>query len=181
MLTAIFGKTKLPEEKATNIFVNSLLDLTDKGFPELAAIINEAPEFVKSPSISPDNSDTFLLILLAGNISYIPEYFEAGRDERISDLIVEKFSIVFEIEKEHLKKVIKEYQNYFFKINHPSKNTLYAMSKAFFFKYDLCQYQEEYFRKMNFPNPMLLKRIDEAMENFLWDWNVIKEKYQVVS
>lgn len=55
------------------------------------------------------------------------------------------------------------------------------MSKAVFFKYNLNDYQEEYFRQMKTPNPIFLKNLDEVMRHFLWDWEVFNEKYKVVT
>jgi hypothetical protein len=53
------------------------------------------------------------------------------------------------------------------------------MSKAVFFKYDLGKHQEAYFRKLNAPNPLFLKRLDDVMENFIWDWDHLKENYNL--
>ena len=66
------------------------------------------------------------------------------------------------------------------RMNMPSKNVHYAMSKAVFDRYKLNQFQEEYFRNLNTPNPIFLKRTDDIMENFIWDWQEIKDKYRFV-
>ena len=52
------------------------------------------------------------------------------------------------------------------------------MSKAVFFKYKLGQYQDAYFSQLNAPSPILLKRMDNVMENFLWDWDTFFDKYK---
>ena len=176
---AIFGKKKIKEDVVANIFVNSILDTIDKGFPEIIGLLNDAAEFTTSPNLSEEDNDCFTLIVIAGNLSYIPNYFSNSKDERIINLIFSKLSKVFDVDQDRLESVIKEYQNYLSKINHPSKNMLYAMSKAIFGKYELYDYQDEYFKNMKSPNPMLLKRLDEAMENFLWNWEGFKEKYQI--
>ena len=54
------------------------------------------------------------------------------------------------------------------------------MSKAIFFKYELNDYQQDYFRKMKTPNPIFLKRLDEIVANFIWNWNDLKDKYKIV-
>jgi hypothetical protein len=158
-----------------------VLKTVDEGFPLIAGIINEAPEFVTSPNINPEKSDKFLLIVIATNLQLIPEYFNNYQDNRLIDLIIEKFSKVFEVEIPELKKVIKEYQGYLSRVNLPSKNPKYAMSKGIFYKYELNEFQEEYFKNMKSPNPMFLKRLDEAMDIFIWDWESFKDKYQVVN
>jgi hypothetical protein len=64
-------------------------------------------------------------------------------------------------------------------INAPSKNNLYAMSRAVFYKYELNQYQDEYFMRENAPNPIFKKNLDDVMRNFVWDWSAFTEKYKV--
>ncbi|MCB9335149.1 MAG: hypothetical protein H6586_03310 [Flavobacteriales bacterium] len=176
----IFGKKKIKEETAINIFINNLLDTIENGFPEIAGIINDSPEFVISPKLEETNSEKFLLIVIAANLLYIPEHFNNNQDDRMLNLIYNQLSKVFDVERERLEAVIKDYQTYITKVNHPSKNTLYGISKAVFGKYDLNQYQDEYFKNMRSPNPMFLKRLDEAVDCFVWNWNTFKEKYQII-
>lgn len=178
MLT-LFGKKKLTENAIANIFVNSLVDLVDKGFEDVAVLIQNESSFERTPQIDPNNSDPFLLILVAGNISYIPKYFPSGQDRRIIELTIEKMAAIYGMEKMEYAELVKKYKSFMSRINHPSKNTLYAMSKAVFFKYNLNDYQEEYFQKLNTPNPIFLKKMNEIMAHFIWNWDAFFEKYKV--
>jgi len=178
MLT-LFGKKKLTENAIANIFVNSLVDLVDKGFEDVAVLIQNEGSFERPPQIDPNNSDPFLLILVAGNISYIPKYFPSGQDRRIIELTIEKMAAIYGMEKMEYAELVKKYKTFMARVNHPSKNTLYAMSKAVFFKYKLNDYQEEYFQKLNTPNPIFLKKMNEIMEHFIWNWDGFFEKYKV--
>jgi hypothetical protein len=175
----LFGKKKIKEDVAVNIFINNLLDTVEKGFPEVAGIINDSPEFVSSPNILETNSEKFLLIVIAANLTYIPEHFNGSQEERLTSIIFDQLSQVFDVDKTTLEKVISDYQCYISKVNQPSKNTLYGISKAIFGKYNLNEYQDEYFKAMKSPNPMFLKRMDEVMESFIWNWDGFKEKYQI--
>ena len=175
----IFGKKKIKEDVVANIFVNSILNTIDNGFPEIVGIINDASEFTVSPKISLNNDDCFTLIVFAANLSYIPQHLHDSQDERIMNLIYTKLSNVFDVDQEKFENVIKDYQCYLSKANHPSKNMLYAMSKGIFGKYNLNDYQDEYFKNMSSPNPMFLKRLDEAMDNFVWNWDSFKQQYQI--
>jgi hypothetical protein len=56
---------------------------------------------------------------------------------------------------------------------------VYAMSKGIFDKYMLYNFQDEYFKRMQAPNPLFLKRLDEIVENFVWDWDVFFKKYKL--
>tara|TARA_R110001592_G_scaffold126028_3_gene336548 strand:+ start:626 stop:1168 length:543 start_codon:yes stop_codon:yes gene_type:complete len=175
----IFGKKKIKEETASNIFINNLLDTIEKGFPEIAGIINDSPEFVVPPNISESNSEKFLLIIIAANLQFIPDQFNNCQDDRMLNLIYSQLAKVFDVEKERLEAVINDYQRYIAKVNLPSKNTVYGISKAIFGKYELNQFQDEYFKNMKSPNPMFLKRLDDAIDCFIWNWAGFKDKYQV--
>lgn len=156
------------------------MESIDEGFKHVAGLINESPEFVETPNISDNDDSKFTLIVIAGNLLEIPRYIEAYRDDRLIDEIIEIFAEIFGKDKLELKDKISEYQSYMKRANHPSKNTLYAMSKAVFFQYGLSKFQEEYFKEHNCPNPMFLKRLDEAMYVFLYDWKSIRENYSLV-
>ncbi len=75
--------------------------------------------------------------------------------------------------------MIEARQSFISRVNHPSKKTLYGMSKAVFHKYDLNPYQQNYFKSLNTPNPIFLKRLDEVMKNFVWGWDEVLEKYKI--
>jgi hypothetical protein len=179
MLT-IFGKKKLTENAVANIFVNALTDLIEKGFEEIASLINEDQGFSNSPQINADDFDQFMFIVVAGNLCYIPEYFQSGQDNRIVELSLDKLSTVYGMEKMAFVQEVNEYKKLMLRVNHPSKNTLYGMSKAVFYKYNLNQFQDNYFKTLNTPNPIFLKRLNELMSYFLWNWEAFFERYKVV-
>lgn len=176
----IFGKKKIKEDVVANIFVNSILNTIDNGFPEIVGIINEAPEFTSSPELHVNDDTHFTLIVFAANISFISEHIHHSKEDRLTNLIIHKLSNVFDCDQDRLEKVIKEYHCYLTKVNHPSKKMKYAISKGICGKYKLNDYQDEYFRNMKCPNPMLLKRLDEAMDNFIWNWDTFTQKYQII-
>ena len=180
MFLNIFGKKRLKEKTLAANFVDACLESIDEGFKHVAGLINESPEFVSSPNVSEKDHSKFTLIVIAGNLLELPKHFEAYTDDRLMDAIYSAFAEVFGRDKLEFKEKIAGYQSYMKRVNHPSKNTLYAMSKAMFFQYDLSKFQEQYFREHNCPNPMFLKRLDEAMEIFIYDWKSVSENYNLV-
>lgn len=178
MLT-LFRKKKLSEDKTANIFVNSIFDMVDNGFPDVAALINEDPEFILPPNLAVEDSGRFLLIVIAGNLKFIPKYFDNYQDVRLIDRSTRKFAQALGVDAGSLKETIANYQSFFSRINHPSKNTHYAMSKAIFFKYELNQFQSDYFKNMKTPNPIFLKRLDEITGHFIYDWPTLVDKYRI--
>ena len=76
-------------------------------------------------------------------------------------------SEVFEMDFNEMKEELESYSSFISRVNHPSKNILYGMSKAVFFKFKLGKYQDPYFAQLNTPNPVFLKKIDILIENFI--------------
>jgi len=179
MLT-LFGKKKISEEQVANVFVNAIQVMIDEGFEDVVGLINDSPEFVKSPNIDSDNSGPFTMIVLAGNIKTIPQFYEAGQDKRITEHILEKFAELYELDKMKLAQMVSDTRKFMSRKNHPSKNVINGMARALFCRYELNKFQEEYFKNLQSPNPIFIQRLKDALENFMWDWNAINEKYRVV-
>jgi hypothetical protein len=180
MLSAILKK-KLTENQVANIFVNGLFDAIDRGFGEVAQFINEDTAFVESPNIHENDSYEFALIVLVGNLSFIESAFDPEQADRIESCINGKLAKVYNLPLFEFEKVIKEYKTFISRLNHPSKNMIYGMSKGVFAKYHLNQYQDEYFRKMEAPNPLLLKRLDEVVQLFIWNWDGFFKKFRIAN
>lgn len=172
-------KKKLDTNKLANVFVNSLLEITENGFDDVKSMISEDAAFVSYPEISSSAADKFLLIVIVGNLRYLDSHFEASEAKEIHTQIVRKFAAVFSMDEASFEKIIQEYDSLISRVNHPSKNTLYGMSKAVFHKFKLNEFQEDYFKNMSTPNPLFLKRMDEIMMNFLWDWNEFFKRHKM--
>ncbi len=174
-------KKKVTEEQIAAHFVQHIVQMVEEGFGDIADLVNQDPEFETSPNISAEDYDKFMLIVVSGNLLYVPKHFHDYQDVRIMDSITKLLAASFGVANDKLKEVISSYQKFFSKINHPSKNVHYAMSKAVFFKYNLNDHQDEYFKKMNTPNPIFLNRMNDIISNFIWDWEAIQSEYKIVS
>ena len=176
----IFKKKKLTEDHLAHFFVNSTLKLIDSGFEDVCEIINNDPEFATRPNLNADQYDQFLLIVMAGNIKLMAANFEAIRSARLAEKIYRKLSSTLKVEPGALKETISKYQSWMGRINHPSKNVHYSMSKGVFFKYNLNEFQADYFKNMNTPNPIFLKRLDEIVGEIIFDWENLRADYRIV-
>ncbi|HIP31751.1 MAG TPA: hypothetical protein EYG86_03225 [Crocinitomicaceae bacterium] len=172
-------KKKVSDDKLANVFINGLFNSIDNGFPIVAESINEDPAFVYSPNIASTNSYEFSLIVFVGNISFLESAFEPEQADRVEKLIYDKLAKVYDMNVIEFKSLLKDYQSFINRLNSPSKNMLYGMSKAIFDKYTLYNFQDEYFKRMQTPNPLFLKRMDEMVENFVWDWDAFFKKYKL--
>ncbi len=171
-------KKKLSDNQLANVFVNALLESIDNGFKEVADLINDDPAFVFSPNIQVEQDSEFAMIVFVGNLSFLESTFEAEQAYRVEKLIFEKLGKIYGITENQFAQLVRDYQSFIMRVNHPSKNVLYGMSKAIFHKYKLNDFQDEYFRRMQAPNPLFLKRMDEVMNSFIWDWDVFFKKYR---
>jgi hypothetical protein len=172
-------KRKLSDNQVANIFINAIFDTVDNGFKEVAQLINEDVAFVRSPEIQDKDNGEFGLIVIVGNLSFLESTFDAEQAGRVEKIIFEKLAKIYDISEADFVKLIRDYQSFITRVNHPSKNMIYGMSKAVFHKYGLNEFQDEYFRRMMAPNPLFLKRMDEVMSNFIWNWDAFFKKYKI--
>ena len=175
------SKRKLSEEQVACVFVNTTFESVEQGWPEIAAFLNEAPGFVQSPNLDPEDYGRFLMINVAANIQLIPQHFDSGVDRQIIQRIFSKFARALDIAPEDFASKVKHYRSFMKQVNKPSKNAVTAMTRAIFYKYHLNQFQAPFFRDMNSPNPTIQRELKELMEHFLWDWPAFNETYRVVS
>ena len=180
MLT-LFGKKKITTERTAHLFTHYILETADHGFPDIAGFINDSPEFVRHPNVLEENLGHFLMIVIAGNYQYIGQHFTDGQDALIIEQCNLKFAPVFDLSVPDFCKKVKEYQDLMSRLNSPSKNIIYGMSRAIFEKYELTDKQDEYFRSMKAQNPIFLKNLNDLIRNFIWDWDSFNEKYKVVT
>jgi len=179
---SMFGtliRKKVSNDKLANVFINGLWNACETGFPMVAEFVNEDPSFVKSPTIQPDDHFEFVLIVLIGNMSLLDSSFDGEQSNEVESLIYEKLAKIYDMSVFEFKSLVKDYRHLMNRLNAPSKNVIYGMSKTIFDKYTLYNYQDEYFQRMQVPNPLFLKRLDEVIENFVWDWDAFFKRYKV--
>ncbi len=172
-------KKKLSDNQLANVFMNGILEMVENGFGEVAQLINEDPAFIASPNIQEEKNGQFSMVVMVANLSYLESTFEVEQAVRVEQLIFDKLGKMMQASAAEAEETVREYQKFMLRINHPSKNMVYAMSKAVFYKYNLNDYQDEYFRRMQAPNPLFLKRMDAVVGNFLWDWDAFFKKYRI--
>jgi len=171
-------KRRIDADKLANVFVNSIIDISENGFRDIKEMISEDSAFVYMPRITEEHSDNFMLIIIVGNLKFLDAHFEVDEVDEIRHKIISKFANIFGITYRAFEDLLERTAGFISTVNHPSKNMLYGMSKAVFHKFDLNEYQEDYFKNMKTPNPLFLKRMDEMMANFLWEWDQFFKKHK---
>ena len=177
MLSTIFKK-KVTDEQLANVFVNGILEVIDKGFIEVKSIMEDDPAFATKPDLSNTSDGHFAMIVIVGNMQSLGNSFSSQQQNSLEPLIFSRLAESFEMDVNVFKGYFKDYSAFMIRVNHPSKITLYSMSKAMFYKYKLNAYQDDYFKSMDSPNPLFLKRMDEIMKNFLWNWEAFSKRYK---
>lgn len=180
MLSTIFKK-KLTDQQLSNVFVNGVLDVVDKGYKEVASMIEEDPAFIRKPNLINASDGHFTMIVIVSNIKYLQESFQPEQVKALEKLIFSKFAETFEMEESKFMEYFKSYSSFMSRVNHPSKSVLYSMSKGIFHKYNLNECQDDYFRRLDCPNPLFLKRMDEVMKNFIWNWDAFFRRYKMTN
>lgn len=180
-MLGLFGKKKIGEDQLAQIFVNAMVSMSQEAFPDIADMLNDDPAFIENPEISHDGYTPFLFVVIAGNLKLLPRRLEGVHANHVLQKIYEKLGEQFDTSMSSIEKHIKKYQSELSRLNHPSKNVLYGMSKLFFHLYDLYPYQDDYYTRIQAQNPIVLKRIDTVMNAFLWNWESIKDEYKIVS
>jgi hypothetical protein len=178
MLSTILKK-RLTADEMSNVFINELLEVISASYPVFAEIVNDDIAFVRSPELGKEQKSTFAFIIYAANLNRLESTFEPVHAAEVEEQIMRKLAPYFGMERRELKVEMKNYQSFINKVNHPSKNLVYGMSKAIFAKFELHQFQDEYFKRLVSPNPLFLKRMDEITKLFIWDWDAFFKKYKL--
>lgn len=179
-MIGLFGKKKIKGSELAPLYVATIYDVIEKGFPEIAGYINEEKEFQKSPNLSGAENEWFLYIVYAGNIINLDNYFEKPKAEELSRLISREVIKSMGKDPEIVDTVLYDYELFLRNLFAQTKNLVKAMSLAIFHKYDLNKYQKDHFQKLNSPNPVVMKELNDMVEFFLWNWEDYLAKYKVV-
>lgn len=174
-----WGKKRLKCDEIARMFVHATLDSVEDAWPDVAGLMRESIHFERPPEIDEGDAAPFLLVVLAGNLDFIPKFFEGGSEHRLISAILAALSKELELPVDQLAARIGRVREEMVKLNRPSKKTLSAMSRGLYLGYDLNGYQEEYFRSLNVPNPRFLMQMEEVLQHFLWDWTSFQEQYRL--
>lgn len=181
MFATLIGKKKKTEIEVARLMVNGTLNACEPIFEEIKGYICECPHFEVEPAIKRNYEDLFMLTVFTCNIARIPNFFPGGQDKRIAQHMIRYAAEGLEMDTKELASKINDCKSLMKRLNHPSKNLVYAMPKALFEYYGLNDCQQAYFRDMNVPNPLFLKEMNLLMSSLVWDWSLIKDEYKIVT
>jgi hypothetical protein len=179
MFAALFVKKKISQKQLAYNFVHHTLNSIDQTYSDFLDAIYNDPELENHPKLNYSNPEELMFIIISGNIKFFERILSAHEEKILIDSIIDQMASVFQTDFHLMEEKINKYTSFISRVNHPSKNILYGMSKAVFFKFKLGQYQDDYFAQLNTPNPIFLKKIDTLIENYIWDWKTVFEKIKI--
>lgn len=181
-LFSFVGKKKLKEQHVAKVFVSTINELAEESFPTLSDFLNEVPELESSPAITPDQIEWFLYIIFSSNLYNLKFHFEAEQLNRMRILVIDEFIESLEGRDHDLTlEHINNYEDYIAAIEKRNGDLAKSIATALFNKFGLNNCQVDHFQKMNTPNPIIIKSIEEVTKNFIWNWTDFLDKYKVVA
>lgn len=181
MSFSLFGKKKLKEQHVAKVMVGTLNELAEETFPTLTDFLNDVPELKESPSIKPHQLEWFLYIIFSANLYNLKFHFESNQLNRMRILIIDEFIESLQ-DREHdlTLEQINNYEEYITGIDRSIDDLPKAMATAIFNKFGINDCQVDHFQKINTPNPIIIKSIEDATKNYIWNWPDLLDKYKMV-
>lgn len=175
-----FKKNKIKQSQLVQIYTDNLYDVIEKAFPEVAGFINEEKQFEKAPQIGAQDFEWFSYIIYGGNVLNLYNHF----DDATADTL--KYKIIAEVAERYTKRdtqiaeeIILEYEKFLSDIQNKTNDVAKTISLALFYKFELNNFQDEHFQKLNTPNPVFFKELTDMMELFVWNWSEFLDKYKI--
>ncbi len=182
VLFNFIGKKKLKEQHVANVFVSTINELAEDSFPTLAEFLNEAPELETSPSIKSNQLEWFLYIVFSANLYNLKFHLETDQLNRMRILVIDQFIESLEgRDHDQTLEQINNYEDFIAGLDRTNGDLTKSIATAIFNKYGLNNCQVDHFQKINMPNPIIIKSIEEATANFIWNWTDFLEKYKMVA
>jgi Glu-tRNA(Gln) amidotransferase subunit E-like FAD-binding protein len=182
MSFSIFGKKRLKEHHVAKVLVGTINELAEESFPTLAAFLNEVPELKENPKINSSQIEWFLYIVFSANLYNLKFHFESNQLNRLRILVIDEFIASLE-DREHdlTLEQINNYEEYITGIDNKVEDLPKTIATVVFNKFGINNYQVDHFQKINTPNPIIIKSIEDATKNYIWNWAELLEKYKMVA
>ena len=136
---------------------------------------------MESPKIKHNQIEWFLYIVFSTNLHNLHYHFESNQLNRLRILVIDEFIESLEGREHDLTlEQINNYEEYIISLDSVISDLPKSMATAIFNKYGINNCQLDHFQKINTPNPIIIKSIEEATKNYIWNWPDFLEKYKMV-
>lgn len=179
--TAFFTKKRIRQTQLVAVYTQTLYEVIEKVFPEIADFLNHQRHFQKSPGITIKDQEWFSYLIFAANILNLYNHFPQEKADDFKMLVIrdvaERFS---RREIQVAEEILVEYENYLRDLFNTTQNLTKATALALFNKFGLNECQQEHYQKLNQPDPVFFKQLCEMVELLFWNWADFLQKYRVV-
>ncbi|MCS6981481.1 MAG: hypothetical protein N2110_07915 [Flavobacteriales bacterium] len=180
-LTALFTKRKIRRNALVAVFCQTIYEVVEKVFPELADFLNNQKHFQKSPEIKTEDQEAFTYLIFAANILKLYNHFPQEKADDLKLLIIHEIAERFSRrDMQVAEEIIVEYEKYLSDLLKTSQNLTKALALAVFFKFNLNECQHEHYQKLNQPDPVFFKQLCDLLELLFWNWDDFLNRYRVV-
>lgn len=182
-MLGLFGKKKIKEREIAKVFVGTISEVAISGFNEILDFVKTDSHFNFSADLTSKSAlEGFLFTVFTVNLKNLEDYFEADQLDRIKIEIINEFAESID-DKSHEDVIdqVEDYMVFISSIKNPNGSMNKLMARAIFSKLNLTQYQNDNFQKINEPNPIVLKELEEITAFFVWNWADLFNKYKLVN
>jgi hypothetical protein len=181
-MLGLFGKKKLKEKDVAKIVVGTINDVAINGFDDIQDFIQSDPNLSKSVLFNKANIEWFVYIIFSANLKNLEEYFSKDQLDRLRIHMIDEFTQCLEGSDEELVlDQVKNYEDFISGIKNPSGELSRLIAKAIFLKFELNDCQQDHFAKLNEPNPLVIKEMNELTTFFIWNWEDFLSKYKLIN
>lgn len=137
MFATLFVKKRITHKILAKQFVHRTLIALDETFEDFMDAIYNDSELKSHPDLNYKDPKVLMFIIIAGNIRFFERILSSHEENTICNSIILEMSEVFEMDFNIMKEELESYSSFISRVNHPSKNILYGMSKAVFLNLNL--------------------------------------------
>ncbi|MGC6469941.1 MAG: hypothetical protein ACON4E_01560 [Flavobacteriales bacterium] len=179
----IFGfnkKKKVGVQELSTVYVKTLFEVIDLGFPEIIGFVNDNRKFEESPNLKTDDANWFMMIVFAANNYALSEQFSNDIVQKLQLNSINELVNYIDMEEDLVRDMFIDYESFFKEQYSEDISIEKAMAKSIFVKYNLNEFQGKLLKNQNEPNPVFLQELTDLMSNFIWNWSDYLAKYKVV-
>ena len=142
MFATLFVKKRITHNVLAKQFVHKTLLAVDETFEDFLDSIYNDSELESYPKLNYKDPSVLMHIIIAGNMKFFERILSSHEENAVCNSIIKEMSVVFDMDFNEMKEKLENYSSFISRVNHPSKNILYGMSKSVFFSVSTIKSEE---------------------------------------
>ncbi|MCS6980367.1 MAG: hypothetical protein N2050_04385 [Flavobacteriales bacterium] len=180
-ITAFFTKKRIRQSHLAAVYAQTIFEITEKVFPEIADFLNHQKHFQKSPGISAQDQEWFTYLIFAANILNTHNHLPQEKADDFKLLVIREVAERFSRRDVQVAEdILVEYEKYVGDLLKVHQNLTKATAMALFYRFGLNECQQEHYQKLNQPDPVFFKQLCEMVDLLFWNWKDFLTRFRVV-